>query len=348
MPNGTPRILFVDDDPRLLSGLRRGLRDDAGRWALTFCADPLEALALFRREPFDVVVADFVMPRMTGLEMVVAMREVSSDTMAIMLTGSADLQVAMDAVNVAGIFRFHTKPCSVDLLRDSIATAVGVRRVAGSMQEARPQTGRSPDRAAFERAALDYLSVGVLVVDSEGRVMLSNKRAGLLLSERDGLLLSGMDICRASAAEQTKELQALIRRASGGAGEAGADTGVLALERPSGRRSLTVVVAPYETRADETGDRYAILFVADPEEHPLPEPATLAKLFGLSRAEAIIAHALTSGSTLDEAAESAGVTLNTARTYLKQVFLKTGTGRQSELVKLVLTSPAISVLGDAA
>jgi DNA-binding CsgD family transcriptional regulator len=50
---------------------------------------------------------------------------------------------------------------------------------------------------------------------------------------------------------------------------------------------------------------------------------------------------MASGNSLDEAAEKMNVTVSTARTYLKQVFSKTGTGRQAELMRLILTSPAL-------
>ena len=67
-----PRILFIDDEPAVLDGLRRGLRDHAARWDMTFLEHPRAALD--RAAEFDVAVCDMIMPTMNGIDLVVAMR----------------------------------------------------------------------------------------------------------------------------------------------------------------------------------------------------------------------------------------------------------------------------------
>jgi len=93
--------------------------------------------------------------------------------------------------------------------------------------------------------------------------------------------------------------------------------------------------------AEESGPGRAVLFLTDPEVQPNISAPILGELFGLTDSEARLARALAEGSRLDEAAETIGVTVSSARTYLKQVFSKTETNRQAELVQLILTSPAI-------
>jgi DNA-binding CsgD family transcriptional regulator len=66
----------------------------------------------------------------------------------------------------------------------------------------------------------------------------------------------------------------------------------------------------------------------------------LSGLFGLTRSEALLARALTSGKTLEESAQELGITISSARTYLKRAFGKTNTNRQAELIRLILTSTA--------
>ena len=91
----------------------------------------------------------------------------------------------------------------------------------------------------------------------------------------------------------------------------------------------------------DTEDRpVAIVFVGDPDRTTEMDPAQICQLYGLSRAEARVVALLASGYRLDLVAETLGVTYDTVRKHLKQVFSKTGTDRQAELVRLMVTGPA--------
>jgi DNA-binding CsgD family transcriptional regulator len=70
------------------------------------------------------------------------------------------------------------------------------------------------------------------------------------------------------------------------------------------------------------------------------DPAQICQLYGLSRAEGRVVALLASGQRLDLVAENLGVTYDTVRKHLKQVFSKTGTDRQAELVRMLVTGPA--------
>jgi serine phosphatase RsbU (regulator of sigma subunit) len=125
-----PRILLVDDDPCLLAGLRRLLRN---RFAVETAASGREALQMMAApDPYMVVVADFRMPEMNGIELLARIREIQPDTVRMMLTGSTDLGTAIQAVNQGQIFRFHLKPCPADMLAQAIEEGVAhYRRAAG-------------------------------------------------------------------------------------------------------------------------------------------------------------------------------------------------------------------------
>ncbi len=103
------RILFVDDEPNLLAAVQRQTRR---HFEIEIAVGGEEGLEKFRREgPFGVVVSDLRMPGMNGIEFLGKIREMSPPTVRLMLTGFADLEAAMDAVNESNIFRFLTKPC---------------------------------------------------------------------------------------------------------------------------------------------------------------------------------------------------------------------------------------------
>ena len=103
------RVLLVDDEPRVLDGYRRALRR---RYELSFAEGADEALGILESEgPFAVVVSDYQMPGTDGITFLAEIARRTPDTVRMMLTGQADLDVATAAVNDGKVFRFLTKPC---------------------------------------------------------------------------------------------------------------------------------------------------------------------------------------------------------------------------------------------
>ena len=104
-----PAILFVDDEPTVLDVLRRQLRH---QFTVETAQTGDEALATIRQHgPFAAVVADYRMPRMSGVDLLVTVREVAPDTVRVVMTGQCDMEAAVSAINEGHIFRFLTKPC---------------------------------------------------------------------------------------------------------------------------------------------------------------------------------------------------------------------------------------------
>ena len=116
------KILLVDDDVMILSGLKRQLRN---HFNIETALSGKEALKIIKSSsPYAVVVSDFMMPGMNGVELLSMVRDTSPETIRMMLTGSSDMKTAMKAVNDGNIFQFHLKPCSVDILRQAIKTCL--------------------------------------------------------------------------------------------------------------------------------------------------------------------------------------------------------------------------------
>lgn len=134
----THRILCVDDEPNILQAYERLLR----RYFPIETAVGSEAgLAAMREKgPYAVVVSDMRMPVMDGVQFLAKVREHSPDTVRIMLTGQADMDDAIAAVNEGNIFRFLTKPCPTDLLRRSLEAALEQHRLITSERELLEQT----------------------------------------------------------------------------------------------------------------------------------------------------------------------------------------------------------------
>lgn len=103
------RVLLVDDDVNLLESFRRQLRKKAEIVTAEGSKAGIEAAA--RQGPFAVVISDYNMPGMNGVDMLRVIRHGSPDTVRVLLTGHADLEIAIQAVNEGNIFRLLTKPC---------------------------------------------------------------------------------------------------------------------------------------------------------------------------------------------------------------------------------------------
>src|SRR5208282_667625 len=99
----TTRILCVDDDSNILLGYQRALRK---QFQIDVALGGAEGLAAVRDQgPYAVIVADMRMPAMNGVQLLAKVREIAPDTVRMMLTGNADQQTALQAVNQGHIFR---------------------------------------------------------------------------------------------------------------------------------------------------------------------------------------------------------------------------------------------------
>lgn len=116
------RILFVDDEPNILSGFERLFRKDYDVRTAPGGSEGLEAIAA--AGPFAVVLSDMRMPHMGGAEFLARVREVSPDSVRMVLTGETDIGSAMRAVNEGAIFRFLLKPCAEPALRGALDAAL--------------------------------------------------------------------------------------------------------------------------------------------------------------------------------------------------------------------------------
>jgi CheY-like chemotaxis protein len=118
------RILLVDDESNVLDGYRRSLR---GQFHVTTAKSGQEALEKLETEAdFAVIVSDMRMPEMSGVELLKRVKVLSPDSTRMMLTGNADQETAIQAVNQGHIFRFLSKPCQPQTF--TIALAMGVRQ----------------------------------------------------------------------------------------------------------------------------------------------------------------------------------------------------------------------------
>ena len=109
------KILFVDDEENVLNALKRQFRKTYDVSLASSGADALKMLT--ENGPFSVIISDMQMPEMNGVQFLQAAQKISPDSVRLMLTGNADQQTAMDAVNHGSVFSFYTKPCTPEVLQ---------------------------------------------------------------------------------------------------------------------------------------------------------------------------------------------------------------------------------------
>ncbi len=119
------RVLFVDDQPNVLAGLRRMLRGLRNEWQMEFAESGEEALALMAESPFDVVVSDMRMPGMDGSQLLTETMKRYPGTVRIILSGQADQVSILKAVTPA--HQYLSKPCDAETLRATVARACSLR-----------------------------------------------------------------------------------------------------------------------------------------------------------------------------------------------------------------------------
>jgi DNA-binding CsgD family transcriptional regulator len=195
-----------------------------------------------------------------------------------------------------------------------------------------------------QEVASELLPFGLFWLDEIGRISAMNGAAKRVLAQRELLVTRGAVLRAASQAVQPdfERAIAVATAVANGRSEGGAT--LLRFGRVGFGSPCTVLVAPIPRHSREGGFGYerakVLVVVSDPEARPRLSLEALRKLFGLTPALAQLALAITSGKTLKEHAAEAGITIGTARQHLKELFARTNTCRQAELVRVILTSVA--------
>ena len=206
-------ILLVDDEANVLSALKRLLRRDGYNILSTTSA--AEAFELLATNRVGVIVSDQRMPEMNGTEFLAQVKEIYPNTMRMVLSGYTELQSVTDAINRGSIYKFLTKPWDDEQLRANIAEAF--RRLQMELENAalhqevetvntelvrlnhileqrvmekNERIARDTDHMLVLQEVLDNVTVGVLGIDSEGEIALSNQQADAWLSPENKTLVS--------------------------------------------------------------------------------------------------------------------------------------------------------------
>lgn len=187
----------------------------------------------------------------------------------------------------------------------------------------------------------DRYRVGALVIDQDGWVLYQNATARTLLTQGDGLSLRGPRLRVDDAQELSLLMEGICEHLRSPAPNGSFLARLFTVSRREASALVLAVSAHREPGQIEGG--LSVLLVFDPDRPPLDRRAAMQSVYALTDREADIVSAISEGMSLEDFAARNGCTVTAARSVLKRVFRKTGTARQTEIVKLMLSGPAAMV-----
>ncbi|MGD8529940.1 MAG: HD domain-containing phosphohydrolase [Syntrophobacterales bacterium] len=151
-PKLPEKILMVDDERPVLDSFRRQLRGKVNLYTALGAEEALNAID--GKGPFAVVVSDFKMPGMNGIELLARIKAKAPDTVRMMLTGYADLGSTINAINQGNIFRFLTKPCDSESMLRTLVDGIRQYRLIRAERDLLDQTLRGSVKVLTDLLAL--------------------------------------------------------------------------------------------------------------------------------------------------------------------------------------------------
>lgn len=151
------RIMIVDDEPNILKSLHRVLRKNR-EWDVETYENVDHALRRAQTMTFDLVISDYKMPRMDGVEFLNEVKRLQPEAMRVILSGFTDLQLLLDAINEAEIFRYICKPWDDHDLLMTINQALSHRKILVENRLLADQVRQQQEELDKRKTALEKLS----------------------------------------------------------------------------------------------------------------------------------------------------------------------------------------------
>ncbi|MFC4352974.1 response regulator [Fodinicurvata halophila] len=337
-------ILCIEDETYLRQDIVEEL-SGAGYNAVG-ASDGLQALTLLETLRPDLILCDISMPNLDGYELLEAVRNrwpALADVPFVFLTALSQREEVINGKR-AGADDYLVKPVDYDLMLASIESRLSqvqrmnalASRELDQLREALADS-RTGERSGLHRV-LDMLSFGVVLIGQDG-VVSANRAATAMHQARDGLAIDRE--LRTDSAALSRELRTLLAESCALARESQEHIASLSIPRPSGRRDLLLISCALPGATEGAADEpLVVVFLSDPERRTEVPSSVLAELFDLTPTESEVARALAQGRRTEQIAEDLGVSQTTVAFHLRNLFDKTGTNRQADLVALVLTGLA--------
>lgn len=174
MANKKHNLLFVDDEEDIINALNDTFVDDYNIFKTT---NPKEALEIVKKEEIALIISDQRMPEMTGSELLAEINEVKPETIRILLTGYADINAAVDAINKGAIHKYVDKPWDDEALAEMVASLVEIYEDSKEKLSLLSNVEDIISNESSFRAILDNIKEGACALNDDGSIHYANKNA---------------------------------------------------------------------------------------------------------------------------------------------------------------------------
>lgn len=346
--NTQATILWVEDEPDLREILTEELLD-AG-YNVVQAINGQDALRQLKNCRPDLILCDIAMPVMDGYALLQLLRETMSDLSDVpfvFLSAQNDSNQIIQG-KYAGADDYLIKPVNFDLMLATIAARLRqVQRVRSTLNNDSNSLDETGDTLSqngsptFQRLArmFNLITAGVILLDQNGQIQFANTSAQRLLFECiDPVTKSIFNIGKLL---EFNGLFSLIRTALSASLNGQEHTEFLSIPRINEQRDLLVTICTlHDNRSDDDCSAAVALFIsASGNNEPIPAKA-LESLFKLTPTEGRIAWAFAQGLRSEQIAERFDISLTTVAFHKRNIFQKTNTNRQADLIALLLTLPA--------
>ncbi|WP_099826495.1 response regulator [Oceaniglobus indicus] len=341
-PAEAPLILVVEDESALRTDIADELHEAGYRTAVA--ADGRQALNLLAGITPDMVLCDITMPGLDGYGLLQTLRDKRPDlatTPFVFLTALSEPRHVVEG-KLMGADDYLVKPVDYDLMLATVAARLRqVDRIrqhhGGEIRDLRHALTNLSDGGAAQ--ALDLIALGVVLLDDRLCLLHANRAARAMAAEGQFIAWHRNTI---SASEPTCDRA--LRRAVADAAAAAA-TGAervigVTLQRATDTLSVSALVCALPRPPDNPAvpPRVAV-FLSPPAHNRRVSEPLLADLFGLTPTETRVAAALAGGARPADVARDLGISQTTIAFHMRNLFQKTGTNRQTDLVALILAGP---------
>ena len=316
-PSSLTRLLIVDDNPSMIRLLGAIFDKD---YLVTFAMNGKTALEMVEKDPPCLILLDVMMPEMDGYEVCKHLKdnELTADIPIVFVTAKSNAEEEFYALNL-GAVDYLCKPISPQIAKIRVQNHIKNKYTNG-----------------FSVMAMDALSLAILIVDEHGAVKYINTCAKELLNTKIHSLTIKDDYLSAISFSDKSKLSAFITTAT----STEEIRSAMFLHDEEVRQIFITPLPSTSSFIQNVTMRLALILITEPNE-TLSEVQLMGKLYDLSPAELRVATALLAGKSPGEYASEAGLTLHTVRSQLKNLFSKTYTRRQSELVALLSKLPPL-------
>lgn len=344
-----PIILCIEDEIDLREVLAEEMRD-AG-YQVIEAADGKEALVALQSTRPDLILCDILMPYMGGYQFLQHLREDHPELAAVpfIFLSAQDQVEQIVSGKHAGADDYLVKPVNFDLMLATIdARLRQVQRLQAQLRSQSTQedaTALQPDSSAskvFQRFSktLDFISSGIVLLDANAQTLFMNNTAKTVINKA---LSSGIEMMVKQQDKQTLWQHGAIRQAISAAKQGEDYIDFLAFVGPDGQRDVVLTICALDATVQQSDEPAVALFFSHRGQNELVPFKALEALFQLTPMESRVAWAFAQGMRSEEIAKTFKVSITTVAFHKRNIFQKTQTNRQADLVALLLTLPTTTL-----